>query len=163
MRSATKIGGFIGAAGMLLGARTALASANYPSAVQAHLALSSQPSCALCHLNGTTGIGTVNTPFGVSMRARGLVFQNVASLNTALDALAAEGTDSDGDGVGDIQELKNGTDPNVAGGSGGSTLTPKYGCGGGDLTQPMNPASVGGAVSFFALALAAVVNRRRRS
>ena len=45
------------------------------------------------------------------MMSRGLVAQNLASLDTALDALAAEHTDSDGDGVPDIDELRTGSDP----------------------------------------------------
>jgi len=60
------------------------------------------------------------------MRSRGLVSQNIASLDTALDALAAERTDSDHDGVPDIDELEAGSDPNVAGG--GSVPPPSYGC-----------------------------------
>ena len=102
------------------------ASSIYPPEVHSHLALSYTPDCSLCHANGQTGFGTVTTPFGKSMRARGLVAQNIASLDTALDALAAEKTDSDGDGTPDIDELKAGTDPNVAGGS--AVPPPSYGC-----------------------------------
>ena len=84
------------------------------------------PACTLCHETESGGFGTVTTPFGKSMMARGLVAQNLASLDTALDALAAEHTDSDGDGVPDIGELQAGSDPNVAGG--GSVTPPSYGC-----------------------------------
>jgi len=110
----------------VLAAGLAHASSTYPGEVRAHLGLPYTPDCSLCHANGQTGFGTVTTPFGTSMRARGLVAQNIASLDTALDALTAEHTDSDGDGVGDIDELKAGTDPNLAGG--GSFPPPTYGC-----------------------------------
>ena len=101
-------------------------SSIYPPEVRAHLSLSYTPACTLCHETESGGFGTVTTPFGRSMMARGLVAQNLGSLDTALDALAAEHTDSDGDGVPDIDELKAGSDPNVAGG--GSVTPPSYGC-----------------------------------
>src|SRR5262249_59260271 len=94
--------------------------------IRAHLSLSYTPACTLCHNGRGGGFGTVTAPSGKSMRAGGLVAQNLGSLDTALDALAAEHTDSDGDGVGDIDELKAGSDPNVAGG--GSAPPPTYGC-----------------------------------
>ncbi|HUM12164.1 MAG TPA: hypothetical protein VLT82_14560 [Myxococcaceae bacterium] len=102
------------------------ASSTFPAEVRSHLGLSYTPDCSLCHANGQTGFGTVTTPFGTSMRARGLVAQNIASLDTALDALNAEHKDSDGDGTPDIDELKAGADPNVAGG--GNVPPPTYGC-----------------------------------
>jgi hypothetical protein len=104
----------------------AQASSIYPPEVRAHLSLSYTPACTLCHNNPGGGIGTVTTPFGKSMMSRGLVAQNIASLDTALDALSAERTDSDHDGVPDIDELKAQTDPNVAGG--GAVTPPTYGC-----------------------------------
>ncbi len=95
----------------------------------------------------------MTTPFGTSMRARGLVAQNTQSLDTALDALAAEHTDSDGDGVGDIDELKAGTNPNSAGG--GVVPPPTYGCF--DVTgQP------GSALALLPVALAMLLLRLRR-
>jgi len=110
----------------VLGGGAAHASSIYPPEIRNHLSLSYTPDCSLCHANGQTGFGTVTTPFGTSMRSRGLVAQNIASLDTALDALAAERKDSDGDGVPDIDELKAGTNPNVAGG--GDVPPPSYGC-----------------------------------
>lgn len=146
-------------ASLLLIAGSASATPNFPPEMNGHLTLGYEPPCSVCHLNGVTGLGTVTTPFGVSMRARGCVANDTGSLDTALDALAAEGTDSDSDGVGDIQELKDGTDPNVAGGAGASTLKPVYGCGGGDLTAPIRPSVVGGLIGLLAIGL---VTRRRR-
>jgi len=66
-------------------------SSIYPPEVRAHLSLSYTPACTLCHETESGGFGTVTKPFGKSMMARGLVAQNLGSLDTALDALAAGG------------------------------------------------------------------------
>jgi hypothetical protein len=129
-------------------------SSIYPPEVRAHLSLSYTPACTLCHETESGGFGTVTKPFGKSMMARGLVAQNLGSLDTALDALAAEHTDSDHDGVGDIDELKAGADPNVAGG--GSVTPPSYGCfdASGQRSSPL---------ALFPLVLAWVLLRIRRA
>lgn len=117
---------------VVLLAAPALASSAYPTVVERHLGLSTPipASCGLCHTNGLVGAGTVNTPFGKAARAKGLVSFDDAKLVQVLDALEVEGTDSDGDGASDVEELRAGTDPNVSSGSGPSTLGPlRYGCG----------------------------------
>lgn len=143
---------------------SAFASADYPTVIQTKYSLAAPPpqSCALCHTNGITGTGTVNTLIGKALRTRGLVSGNATSLTTSLDTLATDMVDSDGDGVTDVAELMAGTDPNTAatttgggggatGGGGGTTLAPlKYGCG----------ASV--APDLLALAGLAWFARRRR-
>jgi MYXO-CTERM domain-containing protein len=143
-------------AGLLLAAGPAAASSGYPAEIKAHLGLSYTPPCSLCHTNGVTGYGTVNTPFGKSMRARGLVCCNLTALDTALDALAAEKTDSDGDGIPDITELQNGTDPNTAGG--GPVTQPTYGC-----FNVTGQGPTAGAAAAWLLALVAARLLRRRS
>ncbi|MFZ5444824.1 MAG: hypothetical protein ACOZQL_32845 [Myxococcota bacterium] len=126
-------------------ATAALASSTYPTAIQTKLSLGAPPSqsCALCHTNGITGAGTVNTPFGTAMRGKGLTGgDNTTALNTALDQLAAQMIDSDSDGTTDVAELMAGRNPNVAdgatdggmgggagGGGGEGPPTLKYGCG----------------------------------
>lgn len=120
------------------------ATAEYPGAIQTRFDMPTPPLCDTCHTNGITAQGTVTTPVGTSLRARGLVANDVASLNTALDALANEMVDSDGDGVSDVVEFMNGTNPNkppdtMGGGPGGGAgggpggivdAGPlKYGCG----------------------------------
>jgi MYXO-CTERM domain-containing protein len=141
--------------GLLLVAGPAAASSSYPAEIKAHLNLSYTPPCSLCHANGVTGYGTVTTPFGKSMRARGLVCCNIGSLDTALDALAAEMTDSDGDGIPDITELKNGTDPNTAGGA--PVTQPTYGC-----FNVTGQGPTAGATAALLLALAGARLLRRR-
>jgi hypothetical protein len=137
-----------------LAAGLAHGSSVYPPEIRAHLSLSYTPACTLRHNTPSGGFGTVTTPFGRSMMSRGLVAQNIASLDTALDALAAEHTDSDGDGVSDIDELKGGSDPNVSGG--GSVPPPTYGCF--DVSgQPASP------LALLPLALAWLLLRVRRT
>lgn len=102
------------AALLLLSATAAHATSNFPAAIRTHLSLTYDPACSLCHLNGATGRGTVTTPFGTALRTRGLVASDEASLNAALDKMAADKVDSDGNGETDIDALKAGHDPNGA-------------------------------------------------
>lgn len=127
----------------LLGTLQAHASVGFPAVMKNHLSLAQPPACAVCHTNGITGMGTVNTPLGSALRAAGLEAGDEAALSAALDALQSAGTDSDGDGTGDVAELMAGRNPNVADGSttdggtpvtdggisGGTIPPPKFGCG----------------------------------
>jgi hypothetical protein len=172
--------------------RTAHATAGFPGEIQTHLGLAAQPpsSCSLCHTTGSAGgKGTVNTPFGVSVRGHGAVANDSAALDSALDAMDKDGTDSDGDKVPDITELRNGTDPNVndvtvsvndagvvviqeggTGATGGGTTgdappPPQYGCalvaaGSGDASWDL-PAAFG-LVTLSMVMMRGLTRRRRR-
>ena len=116
-------GPFVAAA---LFASATSATPNFPGALESDLTLSYTPDCTLCHAGGMTQAGTVTLPFGVALRARGLVAYDESSLARALDQLAKDKVDSDGDGVTDLDALKAGKDPN---GALGSSATPvQYGC-----------------------------------
>jgi uncharacterized protein (TIGR03382 family) len=147
------------------------ASPTYPNEVQQHLNLGYLPQCIICHETNAGGFGTATKPFAVSMKAHSLTGgSNIPGLDSALDAEAADKTDSDHGGVDDITELKNGTDPNNPaddkGGAegegeggvnpGGNTDIPKqveygFGC----------AASSAGGIAPLIVALV-VVKRRRR-
>lgn len=150
---------------ILLVASPALATDAFPAAIQAKYGLADLPAelCSLCHTNGITGAGTVNTLFGKALRMNGLMPNDTPSLEAALDALAAASTDSDGDGVTDVAELMAGTSPNVPnanmgggpGGGGGETIMappPRFGCG----------ASVVPHLLFLAAFVPLLRSRRRK-
>lgn len=118
-------------AGLLFLVSPAAAQEEFPRLVKEHLVLDYAPPCSVCHAKGNTGSGTVVTPFGWSMRGRGLEADAPNTVASALDALKTAKTDSDGDGTPDVSELIAGTDPNVA----GRVPLPNgeqtgYGCGG---------------------------------
>ena len=79
--------------------------------VAAQLSLSYVPGCTLCHSAGREG-GPADTPFGTSMRARGLG-TSLDSVAPALDSMRRDGVDSDGDGTSDLDEIVAASDPNA--------------------------------------------------
>lgn len=128
------------------------ASSTYPADVQSDLGMPCAPQCTLCHTSNVGGAGTVTQPFGVAMMDRGLTGGGRASLLTAaLDAMATDAIDSDGDGVADVDELADGGNPND------DTVfcdvvTPSYGC----LNTAASAWTLTGAI------VAAFALRRRR-
>lgn len=149
-------------AGSLLLAGAASASSTYPDAIKSHLSLKNKPECALCHSGGMTGFGTVNTLFGTTARTHyNLTSSNTTLLTSVLDKMKTDKVDSDGDKVGDIDELVAGTDPNTAGGgvvAAKPDLT--YGCAA--TVAPGGPTPSSGAAFGLALVAAIAVARRRR-
>jgi hypothetical protein len=96
--------------------RLAGASPIFPDAIKTDLSLTyslGTTHCIICHASNTGGVGTVVSPFGLAMRAAGLKLENTASLQTALQTLDADKTDSDCNGTPDIEQLKAGQDPNT--------------------------------------------------
>ncbi len=131
---------------------SARASTTYPGEVAQAVGSDCVPPCTICHASLAGGAGTVVTPFGESMRDRGLTGgMQTALLTAALDAMAADEVDSDADGALDVDELAGGEDPN-----GGEPfcelLAPEYGC----FNQGRAPAGA------LATALAVLLARRRR-
>lgn len=135
------------------------ATEEFPGAVYYHLYSSFrvppyQPPCSLCHLRGSTGEGTAQTPFALSMKAHGLQPEDNVSLYAAIDALNRENVDSDGDGTPDIPEIENDTNPNTpAPASLSGEPGPNAGCGGGQRAESAGrrPTSAVGLAGTLAL------------
>jgi len=122
-----------------------------------------EPPCSLCHLRGSTGAGTAETPFALSMKARGLSPNDNTSVATALDAMVRDNVDSDGDGTPDVQEIENDTDPNTpANVSLSGDVGPNAGCGGGQKANAGGNAPAAGVGLVFAALLGAFRRKARR-
>lgn len=145
-------------------ASPALATPGFPTAIKSDLTLSYTPSCDLCH-QGTQSNGTAVKPFALAMKDRGLKPADNTSLTAALQQMETDKVDSDGDGVTDIEEIVNKTDPNS---NGAATASPVYGCARSTNESAATPAaSVAparavwpGAIAIAAIA--AILRRRRR-
>jgi len=140
--------------GAVLLAGAARARPDFPPDIADHLSASVAPACSVCHLEGKTNGITVVTPFALSLRAHGFT-DSPESLNGALDQMATDGTDTDGDGVSDVAELRAGTDPNSPV-PGATTADPSYGC-----AVASRPVHSGWAASVSLLAAAVMLRRRR--
>lgn len=133
------------------------ATPNFPGAIQRQLSATAPPACRICHVDGITGLGTVNTPFGKNMRERGLEAYDEPSLVTALAALERDRIDSSrGRGTTDIEALRRGGDPNST--SAGTALGESdYGCGATFARRATSPSWT----ALAALALGALSALRR--
>ncbi|HEU4539038.1 MAG TPA: hypothetical protein VFS00_33185 [Polyangiaceae bacterium] len=140
----------------LTAAPRAFASQSYPGIINGKYNPDPAVSCPLCH-QGATDRTTAVQPFVLMLKGDyGLTLGNPDLLSQALDQAEADETDVDGDGVGDIEELRSGTDPNVSGGS--AAPTPEYGCVKSSVaTAPPN------ASAYVPLALGAALLGARRA
>jgi len=154
LRLGRALAGLAFAGAGLFGA-VAQARPEFPSDIARHLSATVVPACSICHLEGKIGGITVVTPFALALRAHGFSSSS-DSLVTALDQMATDGTDTDGDGVSDVEELRAGTDPNSPV-PGATTADPSYGC-----AVAARPSRAGWPAPALLLALAAVRRRARR-
>lgn len=135
--------------GLLLPSQ-AFAMGSFPSQIQSHLGLATAPHCNICHAS-TSGGGPVVQPFGKAMLAAGLTRSGGSTLTRALDKLAQDKTDSNGDGTSDIDELKVGANPNP------DKTPPEYGCG----AQIANQRPTGWSATVAALLMFVGLMSRR--
>jgi hypothetical protein len=147
--------------GVLLLSVPALAKPDFPGVITRQLALDYEPPCSVCHLTSKTGAPTVTTQFGYALKARG--FTDKGSLSAALTRLDSDRADSDGDGVEDVVELKNATDPNSkTNASLKEVADPSFGCATAMGRRPSSPGPGGVAACAAALGLAWLSKRARR-
>jgi hypothetical protein len=111
---------------------SAAASPSYPEAIQSALGMPCAPACTLCHDSQSGGLATANQPFALAMIQAGLAGKDASLVAPALEQLELAGgpdagapVDSDGDGEGDVAELREGRNPNGP----GVVCGPRYGCG----------------------------------
>ena len=153
----------------LLVVGTARAEPEFPRRIQSTLSLDYAPPCSICHQYGKTGNGTPIEPFAYSMRARGLSGDD-STLVPALTSDEADKVDSDGDGIPDTVELKNGTDPDSVANDciiPGGTRVDEEQCTPGVQASPGLGCTAGGARSgtegpLWIVALGLLVALRRR-
>ncbi|HZW87612.1 MAG TPA: hypothetical protein VFF12_00915 [Myxococcaceae bacterium] len=106
----------------------ARATPNFPDAIARDVQASGAPACTICHATNAGGSGTVVKPFGKYLVSRGLAPFDEGSLAGALAAAAGERHDTDGDGILDVDALKQGLDPNGSSPRAGGLEDPTFGC-----------------------------------
>lgn len=177
--------GLAAATGLLLVSSNLWASMAFPEAIQKELGLADvpppAPGCRICHRDDNGMLKTVTKPFGQAMMKAGATATSVPKMLDALRSLDARGIDSDADTIPDVEELREGTDPNAktalamppgAGGAGGAAAEvppaeeeevvssiplPETGCAvAGGSNVHTTPASV----ALFALGVVLGVRRR---
>ena len=104
----------LGLAALALASAPALgfASQAFPEDIKDELALSSKPDCTLCHRNNNGGNDTVKKPFGVELMQLGAQGKSRGTLLGALRTYDRERYSVDGDTAPDVQELREGSNPN---------------------------------------------------
>jgi MYXO-CTERM domain-containing protein len=90
---------------MALVVAPAAATPEFPKKIRDTLSLTYDPPCELCHEYGNTGIGSLRTPFGLTIRSYAVSGDDPQTLVTTLGQMKTDRIDSDGDGKLDVDEL----------------------------------------------------------
>ena len=135
MRRMTRgLGSFLITLCVLLHSRGAWASEAFDTIIRSELGLPPGPPllCMTCHESLNGGPGTVTQPFGLAALQLGLQKLDVQKLKEVLQQMEATNVDSDCDGIGNIAELRQGSDPNssseTAAMCADALEPPRYGC-----------------------------------
>jgi hypothetical protein len=167
------LGALLAATAVVLGtAGAAKADPAFPPVLKTDANIPCDVTCLVCHNSLQGGFNqfrltdTGAPGLGATLKGFGLVYYDPSTLATALAADKAANSDIDHDGVGDVDELTAGTDPNAVGGvlcGAGAVTGPEYGCGGSRIAKGH---SVDGVATLFAalglVAGAAFLRRRFR-
>lgn len=137
-----------------------------PAVIEKTLGTPCTPPCTICHASLSGGIETLySNGFWLSLAAHEWDLTN-AGLADALLRLESAGVDSDGDGIGDVAELRSGRNPQLPGDEllcAGLEL-PAYGCGAEIAPRRERedaPRRAFGAAALSALCLSVWLVRRR--
>jgi hypothetical protein len=162
---------------VLLFPAAAHASKSFPGELKDALGLECAPMCTLCHVDEAGGRGRVDKRFGLAMMETGgleaLHPELIAPALEKLEKLANDEfcyrdipkydpnaelgpCDSDADGIGDVEELRQGRNPNVFG---EGVLCPRYGCGA--RIEPRGSIDWSGVAGAASVALALMLGARR--
>jgi hypothetical protein len=152
----------------MAGAETsAFAYYPFPGYVEAHLDVTTLPAdpagqyCELCHNNPAGGLGTATQPFGLLIKAQGILYtSSEAQLDAALDAIKENPATTNY--ITDIEMGVNpNTDPSLQGGAASSdVLMPAYGCGA-TIAPGALPHSSGLVAMVFTYVLGIALGVRR--
>ncbi len=146
---------------------TVHASSDYPAVIRDSLGMECTPQCIICHKDNGGGPGNLrNTGFVRAMADQGVFGRTPERIPQALQAI--ENTmpeiDSDGDGLGDIQELRvsrNPSEPDTTNDEGDVCSNEvRYGCGA--RMEPRSPldGTAGLLAGLAALGLGYLTRRR---
>ncbi len=155
------LAGVLAAGLALFAARPAVASPTYPELLQKHYKMDCAPPCTVCHRDRNGGLYTVDKPFGLTVYSLGLRGQSPNGLKEVERQLELTLPDSDGDHVPDVQELRDGTDPNSAANGSLCKEGPVYGCGA-HVARGTGRNDLAAALAMLAGLVMLVGMRRRR-
>lgn len=169
IRASAALCGLLGAT-LFVAARSASADPNIPAYIQNKYALPCAPDCTLCHANDRGGYANFRTitingaqkgGFGVTMKNLGLNPIDPSTWDPAFAAADSKNTDTDADGIADIDEIMRVQDPNNPA-TGAALCSPPSNSSGCAMAQRASGGRVAPVASAVAL-LAGIALYRLRS